>query len=143
MADVQDVAAFILTTHGEMTAMKLQKLVYYSLAWHAVWEDSALFYDRIEAWANGPVCPNLYQMHKERFRLGANHISGNPEKLSDGERSSIEAVLRFYGEKRAQELSDLTHAEKPWLIARTGVPTGEMSTNEITLASMVEYYSGL
>src|SRR6267142_182405 len=32
-----DVAAFILKQRGEMTAMKLQKLVYYCQAWSLVW----------------------------------------------------------------------------------------------------------
>jgi hypothetical protein len=37
MATVYDVAEFILRGQGEMTAMKLQKLVYYSQAWHIAW----------------------------------------------------------------------------------------------------------
>ena len=34
-----DVADYILQEHGAMSAMKLQKLVYYAQAWHLVWED--------------------------------------------------------------------------------------------------------
>jgi hypothetical protein len=34
--EVHDVAAFILQHQGEMTAMKLQKLVYYSQVWSLV-----------------------------------------------------------------------------------------------------------
>ena len=37
MATVHDVAAYILMRRGQMTAMKLQKLVYYSQAWGLVW----------------------------------------------------------------------------------------------------------
>jgi len=59
-ASAHDVAAYILKNGGRMSVMKLQKLVYYSQAWHLVWEDKRLFSDRIEAWANGPVVPNLY-----------------------------------------------------------------------------------
>ncbi|MDY6993563.1 MAG: hypothetical protein SVR94_13310 [Pseudomonadota bacterium] len=33
MVNVFDVAAFILRELGEMSAMKLQKLIYYSQAW--------------------------------------------------------------------------------------------------------------
>ena len=43
MATVHDVAAFILERLGSMTAMKLQKLCYYSHAWHLVWEERPLF----------------------------------------------------------------------------------------------------
>jgi len=46
MATVFDTAAFILREQGAMTAMKLQKLVYYSQAWHIAWTDDVLFHNR-------------------------------------------------------------------------------------------------
>jgi len=51
MATAHDVAAYILDKCGSMSAMKLQKLVYYSQAWHLVWDDAPLFEERVEAWA--------------------------------------------------------------------------------------------
>ncbi len=57
MAHVQDVARYILEKRGRMSAMKLQKLVYYSQGWHLVFDGEPLFAERIEAWANGPVVP--------------------------------------------------------------------------------------
>jgi len=48
---VHDVAAYILKKQGEMSAMKLQKLVYYSQAWSLVWDEKPLFRAQIEAWA--------------------------------------------------------------------------------------------
>jgi hypothetical protein len=41
MASARDVAAYILSRQGRMTAMKLQKLVYYSQAWSVVWDERA------------------------------------------------------------------------------------------------------
>ncbi len=61
MVSVHDVAAIILQECGEMTAMKLQKLVYYSQAWSLVWDDAPSFPEEIQAWANGPVVPVLYE----------------------------------------------------------------------------------
>ena len=55
MASVQDVAAYILEKQGGMTAMKLEKLVYYSQSWSLVWDEKPLFGEDIQAWANGPV----------------------------------------------------------------------------------------
>ena len=49
MANVFDVAACILKQKGPMTAMKLQKLLYYSQAWSLVWDEKPLFPERIEA----------------------------------------------------------------------------------------------
>jgi uncharacterized phage-associated protein len=57
MVSVDDVAAYILEQRGPMSAMKLQKLVYYSQAWSLVWEDRPLFREEIQAWASGPVVP--------------------------------------------------------------------------------------
>ena len=59
---VHDVAAYILKKQGEMSAMKLQKLVYYSQAWSLVWDEKPLFRAQIEAWANGPVVRSLYDV---------------------------------------------------------------------------------
>ena len=44
-----DAAEYILRKQGSMSAMKLQKLLYYAQAWHMVWEDELLFPENIEA----------------------------------------------------------------------------------------------
>ena len=63
MASALDVAQYILDRRGPMTAMKLQKLVYYSQAWSIVWDDDVLFPERIWAWKNGPVVRELWEAH--------------------------------------------------------------------------------
>lgn len=142
MASIHDVAAYILKKQGLMTAMKLQKLVYYCQAWSLVWDERPLFKQRIEAWANGPVAPALYNKHRGKY-----NVSGWPygqcQNLSDTEKETIDAVLKFYGDKTSQWLSDLTHQEAPWRDARKGIPPGEPSETEITHAAMAEYYGGL
>jgi uncharacterized phage-associated protein len=142
MATVFDVAAYILAEKGEMTAMKLQKLSYYAQAWSLVWDERPLFNERIEAWANGPVSPDLYQEHRGRF-LVQGIGRGNPRALTHDERETIDAVLIYYGDKTSQWLSDLTHAEDPWRDARGETPPGERCSAEITHASMAEYYGSL
>lgn len=142
MATAHDVAAYILAKRGPMTAMKLQKLAYYSHAWHLVWEEEPLFRERIEAWANGPVVRELYNYHRGQFSV-ADWPRGDPGALSSQQRSSIDAVLDFYGKRSAHELSELTHRERPWKRARQGAPSGAYSSNEITDADMFEYYDGL
>ncbi|MBX5331560.1 DUF4065 domain-containing protein [Rhodococcus fascians] len=143
MASVQDVAAYILGKRAEMTAMKLQKLVYYSKAWHLVWTDESLFPERIEAWANGPVAPELYRKHRTMFMVRDGDIKGNAQALSEDERASIDAVLAHYGDMKAAQLSDLTHREMPWRDARGDVPVGAFCQTEITEAAMAEFYQSL
>lgn len=142
MATVHDVAAYILERAGPMTSMKLQKLVYYSQAWHLVWDEEPLFAERIEAWANGPVVRELYDLHRGQFRVEI-WPAGDSGALTESERSTIDAVLEFYGDKNPQWLSDLTHSEDPWIEARRGLPDGVRGDREISLESMVEYYSSL
>jgi uncharacterized phage-associated protein len=112
MVNVFDVAAYILKKRGRMTALKLQKLVYYSQAWSLVWDERAV-------------------------------KRGDPTKLSDVQRETIDAVLNFYGDKTSAWLSQLTHREAPWRKAREGLAPTERGENVITLASMHDYYDSL
>lgn len=142
MASAHDVAAYIIQKRGSMTAMKFQKLVYYSQAWSLVWTERPLFDDRIEAWANGPVVPVLYREHRGMFNI-SQWPKGDPSRLTFDEQDSIDKVLDFYGDKSSQWLSDLTHREDPWIAARSGCSDGEQCTAEISQASMAEYYGSL
>lgn len=142
MANAHDVAAYILERHGQMSAMKLQKLVYYAQAWHLVWEDGPLFRERIEAWANGPVTPALYRRHRGTFTV-SHWPAGTASKLTDTERETIAIVLDTYGKRDASWLSELTHLEAPWRDARKGLGPGTRGTREITPAALAEYYSSI
>jgi uncharacterized phage-associated protein len=142
MANVYDVAAYILQKLGRMPTMKLQKLVYYSQAWSLVWDEEPLFPEAIEAWANGPVVRALYEEHKGVFQIERIPL-GKPDDLTENQRNTIDTVLKFYGNRPSQWLSDLTHQEDPWKTARSGIPSGEPSSAVISLASMAEYYGSL
>lgn len=137
MANVYDVAAYILERHGPMTAMKLQKLVYYSQAWSIVWDDDALFQEEIEAWKNGPVVKELWEAHRGRFRVEA-IAQGKSGALNNDQTETIDKVLDFYGHESAQWLSDLTHLEDPWKDAWARGPS-----STITKEALSEYYSSI
>jgi uncharacterized phage-associated protein len=139
---VFDVAAYILNKNGEMSTMKLHKLLYYSQAWSMVWDERELFTEKIEAWANGPVVPQLFAFHKGTFLLSS-IVVGNPDRLSVKQRETVDAVLAFYGDKSAQWLINLTHSEKPWLDARIGLDQNERGKREISPEVLAEYYSSL
>jgi uncharacterized phage-associated protein len=125
-----------------MTTWKLQKLVYYSQAWSLVWDEKPLFSARIQAWANGPVVPALYRLHRGQFKV-ASWPEGDAKRLNSDERDTVNAVLDFYGDKSSQWLSDLTHREEPWLKARNGLAPNEPGHNDISLGLMAEYYGRL
>lgn len=142
--NVFDVAAYILSKSGEMTTMKLQKLVYYSQAWSLVWDEKSLFLEPIEAWVSGPVVRKLYNWHKNMFKIKVLPITlGNPAKLIKEQKETIDAVIKFYGKKTSHWLSNLTHKEEPWKKAREGLRSNERGKKVISHASMAEYYSSL
>jgi uncharacterized phage-associated protein len=140
-ASVHDVAAYIVRKLGPMTAMKLQKLVYYAQAWSLVWDEQPLFPETIEAWANGPVVRTLYDRHRGLFRV--RQWDGDPDNLNAEQRATIDAVLGYYGDKSSQWLSNLTHREDPWLNARVGLAPTDRGDREIGHAEMAEYYGSL
>ena len=142
MATVHDVAAYILKKRGRMSAMRMQKLVYYSQAWSLVWDDRPLFQERIEAWANGPVVPELFEKHRGKFELSRWPL-GNPDVLNSTEQETVDIVLDFYASHNAQWLSDLTHREDPWRDARKGLPEGERGNRIIKHSALQEYYANL
>lgn len=143
MANVFDVAKYILEQKGEMSTMKLQKLCYYCQAWHLVWADKPLFKEEFEAWANGPVCRELFLTTQGKFPVSATDETGGENNLTENEKDTINKVLEYYGEQSAQWLSQLTHMEDPWNDARLGVPPGVGCDHIITKESMAFYYGGL
>lgn len=143
IACVFDVAVYILEQQSPIAAMKLQKLVYYSQAWSLVWDEEPLFPESIEAWANGPVVRDLYLEHQRRFKISPGDINGNSANLTLIQKDTVDAIIRDYGSKSSQWLSNLTHSEQPWLDARKGLAPGKRGNREIPLASMAEYYEAV
>lgn len=90
MATVFDVAKYILESKGSMTAMKLQKLAYYSQAWTLVWDEELLFDEPIQAWANGAVIPILYEAHRGMFKVhAATIIDGDSSRLTNSQKGKV------------------------------------------------------
>lgn len=147
MADVFDTAKYILLKLGNLSAMKLQKLCYYSQAWTLAWDEKPLFEEEFQAWANGPVAPALFSKHRGQFIVSHFDMpsTSSENNLTDGEKENIDKVIEYYGSKDAYWLSELTHQERPWKDARerANVRPGDPCTEVITKFSMQDYYSGL
>ena len=146
MATVFDVAKYIVDKCGEIDTWKLQKLVYYCQAWALVWDERPLFDSKIEAWANGPVCRELFERHQGMYAVGPSTdiwARARTDTLTRDEQDTIDAVLRDYGGMPGYELRELTHLEEPWKEARKGIPLMEPCSNEITRSSMRKYYGSL
>ncbi len=140
MHSVHDIAAYILQRRGTMTAMKLQKLVYYAQAWSLALRGRSLFREEIQAWAYGPVVYELFKQHRGQFAVAAWPF-GDPGRLRADEAAFVNAVVGHYGAFDGAELSELSHADGPWLDARTGLPQGTRCARAITREVMRSFYS--
>lgn len=143
---VEDVAKTILSTEngGEMSPMKLQKLLYYAQSWALVWLQQPLFNNEFEAWTDGPVLPDFYEKYKDRYELTAEDITDGSVVQEPAIARTIRSVLQFYGRKTDDELRDLTQVEDPWRSARGDHPSN-VALNDaiISKASMLDYYRQL
>jgi uncharacterized phage-associated protein len=138
-----DVAAYILDRMTSMSSMKLQKLVYYSQAWHLVWDDEPLFHENIQAWANGPVVYELFDQHRGNFSVSKPWPVGDTTALSKSQMQTIDIICDHYGKLSGQELSALTHSEDPWLLTRRSLGSTQRSAQVIPLDRMERFYTAL
>ncbi len=144
MANVFDVAKYILENTDNLSTWKLQKLCYYAQAWTLAWDGAELFPENFEAWANGPVCRELFNEHKGKFLITDTDLTkGNSSCLDEEEKQNIDIIINDYGSKDAYWLREQTHNEEPWKTARNGCPEGELCNNIITKDSLGAYYGSL
>jgi uncharacterized phage-associated protein len=140
MASIFDVADWFLCKE-EMTHKKLQKLCYYAQAWgyallHAPLCDDTQF----QAWAHGPVSPELYEKYKGRGWEVIPQLTECPDVFSEEELDLLESVYLTYGDMSANALEALSHSEPPWQRARSGLPEMERGGEPIRPEDMQTYY---
>ena len=133
-ATAMDVAAYVLHELGPTTALKLDKLVYYGQAWSLVWDQRPLFDEEIEAWEQGPVVPDLFNLHRGQYRVS--RVNGaNPERLDTLARETVDVVVDQYRQCSGHDLARKTHEEEPWRNTGRNQP--------ISSVVMRDYYSRL
>lgn len=139
---IADVARYILDQFGQMTTMKLQKLCYYTQAWHLASFKTPLFEADFAAWDNGPVSKELYEVHRGQYSISAQQIAA--KEISDTEtRTFIDSIVSAYQKFSGDELSSISHLESPWLSAKEQSVRSGNPNVVISKGSMLEYYSNL
>ena len=150
MSKALDVAKFLLELAeredepDRLSHLRLQKLLYYTQGWSLALRDKALFKDRIEAWAHGPVVKKLYP----HFASYGNGTIPSPDfKFSDGldaeEQELVESVWDAYKKFSATSLREMSHREKPWKDARGTLKPADKCEEEITHAVMKKFFKSL
>jgi len=142
MASARDVALFFACKADDeagdsITNLKIQKLLYYAQGAHLAIHGKPLFDQQIEAWAHGPVVPDVYQELKA-FGSSSIQVEGMCEafdRLDEREQSVVNEVYDVYGQYSAWKLRDMIHQEPPWVDTENGKVIG--------LDSMKQFFSTL
>lgn len=139
MPTAADVAKHILKQTGEISTMKLQKLVYYAQAYKLGWTGERMYHDPVHAWTNGPVIYTLFKQHEGQFSVTADHFpDADSSNLTTTDQKVIGAVLEGLSGLTGWELRCRTHEEEPWRNAYR--PSDERHHREITTEEMASYY---
>lgn len=93
---------------GDITPLKLQKLIYYCYVWQLVAGEKK-FEATFEAWTHGPVEPEIYSIYK---RYGGKPIPGKKNIFTIS--PLLDFIMDSYAVYTAIELSKTTHLESPW-----------------------------
>ena len=143
MRTANDIAGWIVRYSANdlgvsVDPMSLEKLTYYSQAFHLALNERALFREDIQAWKWGPVIPSVYHRYKS---YGSEPIVLPDEDQAQPLEASTEAflvqVIGFFGQHTATNLSRATHLEEPWLDA------SREQINVIDEATLRSYYRSL
>lgn len=142
MADVFDISRLILDKVGYVSTMKLQKLAFYSQALSLVETGKPLFHEQFQAWVNGPVCYELFKSHRGKYIVGPGELGASiPGAVDSYGQTVVDRVVKILGDRSGQELSALTHAEKPWSDARVGCGEQDRCDTVISTEAIRSYYS--
>lgn len=142
MENIFDIARYFLLL-GQMNHKKLQKLCYYAQAWSLALTGTRLMDTWFEAWAHGPVSPELWYRYRDWGGLIISSYEGNPNFRSKQTASFLNKIYQLYGNYSGDQLEQLTHKEAPWINARGNYPPGAVCTNTISEKDMANYYKML
>jgi len=152
MPSAADVAKFLayLAQSGEeadpLTNLRLQKLLYYVQGWSLANRGIPMFPDQIEAWAHGPVVPDVYrQLSQFKSEQFVYEHEGEPTdfNMTDDERTFVSEVWEGYKPYSALKLREMTHREEPWINARKGFGPADRCSVEITQEAMATFFTKL
>jgi len=132
MEDIRAVANEILALGGgEVDPLKLQKLLYYVQVYSVILHDEPVFSAQIQAWKDGPVNRDIWDLYK-RFSRGPITDSPGTLRPKHGRTLTVIAlVMLTFGNLSGSDLSGLTHKERPWVEAFAQGQNTEITMNLI------------
>lgn len=135
------VVAYILSKK-QLTPKALQKVIYFIQGFSKAFNKEFLFFDTPKAWVHGPVYENIYRRYKS---YGYNPIvqyssQSDNYTFSQNDKLLIDNILKYIGCLTGDMLEEITHNEMPWREARIGLQPNDLSSKEISLENIEEYF---
>lgn len=119
--------------NGQITHLKLQKLLYYIYVWSLV-NGKKISNCSFVAWKLGPVETDIYEKYKYHGKnLIPVHSDIKIDFFDSEDKKLIDFVLDSYSPFSAFDLSETTHSENPWKLT----PINEIISDEL----IYSYYS--
>lgn len=148
MATATQVADWIVRfSHDDLAApvtpMSLEKVTYYAQCFWLALEGEPLYTEQIRAWRHGPVIRPVFDEYRDHGAQPIIPTPGGPSNLGSKIESFLCDVVTFLGGYTAIQLSNATHAEEPWLMARKGYARQENSDILMPVDGLRSYYCSL
>lgn len=146
---VSDYIIFRLKSEGneDLSALKLQKLLYYIQAWHLAFFGKKAFDSDFQAWIHGPVNREIYDFYKDKKGLYSEILfedikdRNSINELDTELKEHIDNILETYAKFSATQLEIMTHQEEPWNEARKDCESYQRCENIISNELMKTYYA--
>ncbi|NWB96077.1 SocA family protein [Pseudomonas gingeri] len=124
-----------------ITNLKVQKLLYYAEAWTQTLIDKELFPEQIQAWAHGPVVPEVFQEFKKYgwSPLPTPEDQKIPIVSAEAEDILIR-VFEAYADLPAKTLESMTHKDVPWMNARGSLSPEERCEVVMPKSEICEFF---
>lgn len=138
-SDIANYFLFKYGKDGEITPMKLIKLVYISYGWYLGIFGTRLINEQPEAWKYGPVIPSLYHSFKSYRDSVITYQPAKPN-IEDSVQKFLDKIWQVYGQYTGVELSTMTHqSDSPW--SKVWNTSRSIKSNEISDYLIEEYYA--
>ena len=144
---IEVVARYMLSKSVEITPLALQKMLYYAQAFFQALYIKPLFNDACQAWAHGPVYPDVYYKYREfgydPIKLPELEFSDELSGLSISEINLLDAVIATFGRYSGTTLKWMTHNEKPWLETRGSLGPTDRCVTVISNDLIKSYFAAI
>lgn len=141
---VEVVIRYLLRKVSDITPLALQKILYYAQAFYYALFGTELFSDSCQAWAHGPVFPEVYHKYKiygfNPIEASITDLEEETSELTNREVQFLDAIISAFSYYSGGTLEKMTHSEFPWQNARAGLLAEDRSVTEIDRNDIHTYF---